>query len=314
MSTSRLPPLQPTRQIFDPYNSSSTGHQTAKSLLSGSTRWRDSRTHKLQHQLRGNTSRGATQHLSDLVGSGSENFRRRGNEDWEKGAPGLREDGWRDIREMIQGTKMRSSARDIPTESVTKQAVGLKDGSYQVTGEGLQGKLSTNKASISTGTYNPKLKKTKDLPSSTTATTPEEPDYLAPSTSCSPHESRPLIFHGLNIYINGSTLPHISDHKLKHLLVQHGANVSIALGRRTVTHVILGDKGLLAAGKIQKEVAKTRGKSVKFVGVQWVLDSMERGKRQPERRYEVVRLAMKGQRSVVEMGSGMADITRHDHT
>lgn len=209
---------------------------------------------------------------------------------------------------------MRSSARDIPTESVTKQAVGLKDGSYQVTGEGLQGKLSTNKASISTGTYNPKLKKTKDLPSSTTATTPEEPDYLAPSTSCSPHESRPLIFHGLNIYINGSTLPHISDHKLKHLLVQHGANVSIALGRRTVTHVILGDKGLLAAGKIQKEVAKTRGKSVKFVGVQWVLDSMERGKRQPERRYEVVRLAMKGQRSVVEMGSGMADITRHDHT
>jgi hypothetical protein len=112
------------------------------------------------------------------------------------------------------------------------------------------------------------------------------------------------IFSGLNIYLNGSTLPHISDHKLKHLLAQHGANISIALGRRTVTHVILSDKGRLAAGKIQKEVTKIGGKGVKFVGVRWVLDSIEKGRRQPESRYEVVRLAMKGQRSVLGMGIG----------
>jgi hypothetical protein len=90
----------------------------------------------------------------------------------------------------------------------------------------------------------------------------------------------------------------VSDHRLKHLLVQHGAALSLAPGRRTVTHVILGEQGGLAAGKMQKEVARRRGAGVKFVGVRWALDSMEKGTRQPERRYEVVRLAMKGQRRV----------------
>jgi hypothetical protein len=68
----------------------------------------------------------------------------------------------------------------------------------------------------------------------------------------------------------------ISDHKLKHLLAEHGARHSIALGRRTVTHVILGTvtgKGGagagLAASKIQKEIAKSGGKAVKFVTAEW---------------------------------------------
>ena len=88
----------------------------------------------------------------------------------------------------------------------------------------------------------------------------------------------------------------MSDHRLKHVLVQHGAAVATALRRRTVTHVILGERGGLAAGKVQKEVARTRGAGIKFVGVQWALDSIEKGTRQAERRYEVVRLATAGQR------------------
>ena len=48
------------------------------------------------------------------------------------------------------------------------------------------------------------------------------------------------VFDGLVIYINGSTHPLVSDHKLKHLLVENGAKISIHLGRRQVTHVILG--------------------------------------------------------------------------
>lgn len=80
------------------------------------------------------------------------------------------------------------------------------------------------------------------------------------------------IFAGLCFYINGSTAPLISDHKLKHMLAAHGARHSIALGRRSVTHVILGTLsgnsgagGGLAATKIQKEILRTGGKAVKFI-------------------------------------------------
>lgn len=84
------------------------------------------------------------------------------------------------------------------------------------------------------------------------------------------------IFEGLCFYVNGSTAPLVSDHKLKHLLAAHGARHSIALGRRTVTHVILGTinanggaGGGLAATKIQKEVARTGGKAVRYITVEW---------------------------------------------
>ena len=86
------------------------------------------------------------------------------------------------------------------------------------------------------------------------------------------------IFDGLVIYINGSTYPAVSDHKLKHLLAENGAKVTIGLGRRAVTHVILGKPagtigsgagGGLAAGKLEKEIRRTGGCGVKYVGVEW---------------------------------------------
>lgn len=84
------------------------------------------------------------------------------------------------------------------------------------------------------------------------------------------------IFAGLCFYTNGSTAPLVSDHKLKHMLAAHGATHSIALGRRSVTHVILGTSsrhggagGGLAATKIQKEIARTGAKAVKFITVEW---------------------------------------------
>jgi BRCT domain, a BRCA1 C-terminus domain len=278
------PPPQPTREIIDPFNSTSTGHQHADSSISSSTSWRASRTHKLSHQLRDTTGGGGARHVSDLVGAGSGNFGRKGNGDWERRALGLPGDACRDIRDMMQGTS-------------------------EGTNEGLQywqGKLSTDKTLISSVKSDPQQSK---APGWSTAVAIEKSDDGGPSTETRTLDPPPppQIFSGLNIYLNGSTLPHISDHKLKHLLAQHGANISIALGRRTVTHVILSDKGRLAAGKIQKEVTKIGGKGVKFVGVQWVLDSIEKGRRQPESRYEVVRLAMKGQRSVLGMGIGNSD-------
>ena len=86
------------------------------------------------------------------------------------------------------------------------------------------------------------------------------------------------IFNGLVFYINGSTYPLISDHKLKHLLAENGARMSLHLGRKQVTHVILGRPsgspgsgagGGLSGTKIEKEIRRIGGCGVKYVGVEW---------------------------------------------
>ncbi|KAL3424634.1 brca1 c terminus domain containing protein [Phlyctema vagabunda] len=86
------------------------------------------------------------------------------------------------------------------------------------------------------------------------------------------------IFDGLVIYINGSTHPLISDHKLKRLLAENGGKMSTHLGRRQVTHVIIGKPsagrgvgagGGLAGGKLEKEIRRIGGCGVKYVGVEW---------------------------------------------
>lgn len=97
---------------------------------------------------------------------------------------------------------------------------------------------------------------------------------LAPSTTKS---SSSTLFTGTTIYINGSTLPQISDHKLKSLLASHGATIAIGMARRTVTHVIIGQPGTtgqgagggLAAGKLQGEIERGGWKGVRIVGVDW---------------------------------------------
>ncbi len=66
-----LPPTaQPTRSLFDPWNSSATGHQRAEDRISGSTSWRESRTYKLGHQFRDGSGTGGGR-LSDLSGTGT---------------------------------------------------------------------------------------------------------------------------------------------------------------------------------------------------------------------------------------------------
>ena len=110
---------------------------------------------------------------------------------------------------------------------------------------------------------------------------------------------RPL-FAGVCVYINGSTYPHISDHKLKQLLIQHGASISLVLARRSVSHVVVGTSragggGRLSGSKIQKEVVvgRGRGSGIKFVTVEWVLECLRRGKRVSEREYDGLDLEAK---------------------
>jgi hypothetical protein len=98
-------------------------------------------------------------------------------------------------------------------------------------------------------------------------------DDIPPASSNPPEK---LLFAGLCFYINGSTAPLVSDHKLKQLLASHGAKHSIALGRRTVTHVVLGTTstdggagGGLASSKMQKESLRSGSKTVKFINAHW---------------------------------------------
>ncbi|CAG8957448.1 hypothetical protein HYFRA_00011429 [Hymenoscyphus fraxineus] len=114
------------------------------------------------------------------------------------------------------------------------------------------------------------------------------------------------VFDGLVLYINGSTHPMISDHKLKHVLAENGAKVSLHMARKQVTHVILGRPsgmqigagGGLSGSKLEKEIKRVGGCGIKFVGVEWVLDSLKAGKRLPESQYSNLKVAAKSQQSV----------------
>jgi hypothetical protein len=114
------------------------------------------------------------------------------------------------------------------------------------------------------------------------------------------------IFDGLVIYINGSTHPIISDHKLKHTLAENGARLSLHLGRRQITHVILGRPsgsgtgagGGLSGTKMEKEIRRVGGCGVKYVGIEWVLESIKSGKRLCEAEFSNLKIAAKGQQSV----------------
>jgi hypothetical protein len=241
---------QSSRNIFDPWNSASTGHQRADNRLSGSTSWRDSRNQKLSAQYHGGSTGG--KRVSDSVGAGSETFGkdgRKANRGWEKGASGLRVNGQLSIMEAFMKT---TNKQPSPTADDTT----IQDTQLQ-----------------------PLQTPTEDCEHSYDPTT--IPPSYQPSTLVNDHphqEAAPKkqIFQNLCIYINGTTAPLISDHKLKYLLAQHGARTSIALGRRSVTHVILGNTynkggagGGLAGSKIQKEISRVGGKGIKFVSVEW---------------------------------------------
>lgn len=226
------PAALPIRNIFDPWNSSATGHQRAENRLAGSTAWRQSRTLKLANQY--GAGPGGGERIPDTVGAGSMDGGKDGwleNGDGGAGAPGFRESGWHDIRGFMRGEGKRKGREEHKSGGVDHDGTTRK----------------------------------------------EREDVEAA------HEAKPerrKIFHDLRIYINGSTAPMVSDHRLKQMLVEHGAHIRLTLGRRSVTHVILGTPngarggvqgagGGLAAGKIQREIKRVGGCGVKYVGVEW---------------------------------------------
>ncbi|OAA34921.1 brct domain containing protein [Beauveria brongniartii RCEF 3172] len=138
-----------------------------------------------------------------------------------------------------------------------------------------------------------------------------------------------LIFAGLVVHVNGSTAPLVSDHKLKTLLAAHGARVALHLARRHVTHVVLGRPagsisgssgggsggggggggssagcgGGLAGTKMDREIRRRGGNGIKYVGVEWVLESIRVGRRLPEARFANLDIAPHGQSSVYRLSN-----------
>lgn len=230
---------------FDPWNSVALGHQRAETK--GPQGWRDNRTWKLQNQLAGGHSGG--DRLSDRVGAGSEDFDEQ--------------------RQILIPKEVRARAENSVMDMLRKPGtMGQSSGSSRPASKSLEKQSSRKEEEEGT-----EKKPTASLQQQEG----EGVEAAAKADGQSSGSSSRKIFDGLVIYVNGSTHPHISDHKLKHLLVQNGARMSIHLGRRQVTHVILGKPsgpntgagGGLAGGKLEKEIRRVGGCGVKYVGVEW---------------------------------------------
>lgn len=121
-----------SRTFFDPWNSSSTGHQRAENRLAGSTSWRVSRNLKLSKQYQGGLT-GGGKRVADTVGAGSRDFGkdgRKANGGWEKGAKGLRTGGQQSITEAWGASKAgkhMSKGKDEVNEVRSEQVPSHSD-------------------------------------------------------------------------------------------------------------------------------------------------------------------------------------------
>ncbi|KAK0356131.1 hypothetical protein LTR91_015638 [Friedmanniomyces endolithicus] len=321
---------KPSKAIFDPFNSSATGHQRAENRLGGSTSWRDSRSLKLREQF--TSGAGGGKRVSDTVGAGSLDFGVDGRTQsggWEKGAKGLRSGGQMSLWESTGGVKLEKDterlAKRVKVEGKEEKPTKVvnpwtpfrrEDGKIRETSW-------TSHESSPSSLLSPIYPVSTSKPDATSeAVKAEEPETADIESPPAPPPPPPQIFRNCTFYINGSTAPVISDHKLKHLLSAHGGSLSISLGRRTVTHVIIGRPnsaggcgGGLAGSKIHKEVTRklSRGDSVKYVSVDWVVESVKALKRLPESRFEGVRVAPKGVGNLASMLSRRKADTKLGH-
>ncbi|KAI3398203.1 hypothetical protein diail_9680 [Diaporthe ilicicola] len=288
------PPTKPTLpkaaepkhgRNFDPWNSVALGHQRAETR--GPQGWRENRTWKLQNQLTGGSSGG--DRLSDRVGAGSEDFDEQ--------------------RQVLIPKEVRARAANSVMDMLRKPGT-MSQGSSRPASRSPEKRAPEEGEERAEGGEEGTIKERDDLTAGKMVTTASSQQQNGSEGEAAPkaegQSSSSKIFDGLVIYVNGSTHPLISDHKLKHLLAQNGARMSIHLGRRQVTHVILGRPsgpnggagGGLAGGKLEKEIRRVGGCGVKYVGVEWVIESVKAGRRLPEARFANLKVASRAQPSV----------------
>ena len=206
-------------KYFDPWNSSSAGHQRPETRVSVS--YRDSRNVKSNKQFRAGHAGGQT--VLDASGAGDARLETQAS-----------------VADMLRRPGSMRAAGIARPDSSPQKLAGAARG------------LTTEEATA-------RRRKAED-------------DQKEEARG----EPRGL-FDGCVVYVNGSTHPLISDHKLKRILSEHGARMSIHLARRQVTHVILGRPktaargagGGLAGNKLEREIRRIGGCSVKYVEVDW---------------------------------------------
>ncbi|EXF74101.1 BRCA1 C Terminus domain-containing protein [Colletotrichum fioriniae PJ7] len=266
-----IPPAAKPRfgNNFDPYNSSATGHQRPDHAPG--TGWRTSRARKLSEQFAGGHTGGAR--MSDTYGAGSEDFDEK--------------------LKMVVPKDVKARAKMSVADMLARPGLMRSGSSVSETGSATS---STSAAA----------------PGGLVVTSEEEVMEARRKEDEDAEATRAAgrgLFEGVTVYVNGSTHPIISDHRLKRVLVENGARMSIHLGRRQVTHVIVGRPagvgagagGGLASGKLEKEIRRIGGSAVKYVGVEWVMESLKAGSRLPEARFAPLKVAREGQRSVYGM-------------
>ncbi|KAH8156696.1 hypothetical protein CIB48_g11547, partial [Xylaria polymorpha] len=237
-------------QQFDPWNSSSTGHQQAENRLGVSTGWRTSRNRKLMGQFTGGA--GGGKRISDTAGEGAQH--------------------WDHQAKAVITPEVRSRARCSVLDMLAKPGAMKPSSSSSASAP----PVAPAPAAASTSTSS-EFRKAKSRSSSPSEMTAEEclmarrrEEDAAREQAKQPRK----IFDGVVVYLNGSTHPLISDHKLKHVLAENGASMSSHLGRR-----------------------------------KWVLESIKAGRRLPEARFADLKVASKGQQSVYGLYSNHKDKT-----
>ncbi|KAB5572714.1 hypothetical protein GE09DRAFT_681613 [Coniochaeta sp. 2T2.1] len=276
-------------RVFDPWNSVGAGHQRPETKGPGG--WRESHATKMNSQLiAGNTG---GKRIHDTVGAGSLEFDER--------------------HKVVIPKEVRAKAKCSVADLLRRQGSGSR--SEKGSSSSLPGSRPLSSAG-SADSRPPSVSPVKNQVEAEKGkgTAPDiarqQPRGDTPMDDDRKEDDDPKkqrkIFDNLVIYVNGSTYPIISDHKLKHLLAENGARMSFHLGRRQVTHVILGRPaavghgagGGLAGGKLEREIRKVGGCGIKYVGVEWVLESIKAGKRLPEARFANLKVAPRGQQSV----------------
>ncbi|KAL6856528.1 hypothetical protein J3F83DRAFT_400454 [Trichoderma novae-zelandiae] len=274
---------------FDPWNSSATGHQRAETQPG--TGWRHSRTRKLNSQFGAGDGSGGKR-LSDTWGAGAEDAGADGGSSHGRGRSGR-------VNTSVQdGGHKKNSVVDMLTRpGLMRRTLESSQPKQANATDSHNRGLVAGDANLTAEERLMRQRRWED----------EEKQRRA-------RETPRKLFDGVTVYVNGSTFPLVSDHRLKQLISENGGNMSLNLGRRKVTHVILGrpngsaeGKGLgggLAAGKLEKEIRKIGGCGVKFVSVEWVLQSLQEGRRLPEARFSNLKMAAKAQDSVYGLYSG----------
>ncbi|KDO23099.1 hypothetical protein SPRG_11943 [Saprolegnia parasitica CBS 223.65] len=95
------------------------------------------------------------------------------------------------------------------------------------------------------------------------------------------HPTLSAIFQGCNLYFDGRT-GNVSSYYMTKMVKEHGASVSIMHRKTRVTHIVAENLN----GSKTEALLKSRGK-ILCVHPNWVLDSIKKGKRQPEFKYAI---------------------------